>query len=152
MKHSEINSAKQNKPVKGITLQYIRRQNAIANRFEVGLDLFIKYIICLQNRNVSENNEPSWMNFREQDPLNEQFPYAAKLHANRRRVFSLLIFFFFFSFLAVSPPWFHQSPCRPRFISEVSRVLSTQDCWALPGSSLLQCWCTTKNQDYFPQS
>lgn len=56
MKHSEINSTKQNKPVKGITFQRIRRQNAIANRFEVGLDLFIKYIICLQNQNVSENN------------------------------------------------------------------------------------------------
>lgn len=49
MKLSEINSTKQNKPVRGITFQCIKRENAITNRFEVGLDLFKKYIICLQN-------------------------------------------------------------------------------------------------------
>lgn len=52
IKSSEINSTKQNKPVKGITFQCIRRQNAITNRFEVGLDLFKNYIICLQTQNI----------------------------------------------------------------------------------------------------
>lgn len=80
---SEINSAKQNKPVKGIIFQCVRRQNAVTNRFEVGLDLFKKYIICLQNQNVfQETKEASSMNLREQELLNEQFSCAAKLCVN----------------------------------------------------------------------
>lgn len=60
IKPSEINSRKQNKPVKGITFQCIRRQNAVTNRSEVGLDLFKKYIICLQNQNIfQETTDPS---------------------------------------------------------------------------------------------
>lgn len=80
---SEINSAKQNKPVKGIIFQCVRRQNAVTNRFEVGLDLFKKYIICLQNQNVfQETKEASSINLREQELLNEQFSCAAKLCVN----------------------------------------------------------------------
>lgn len=56
MKHS----TKQNKPVKGIKSRCIRRQNATANRFEVGLDQFIKYIICLPKQNLFQKaTEPS---------------------------------------------------------------------------------------------
>ena len=59
IKSSEINSTKQNKPVTGITFQCIRRLNAITNRFEVGLDLFKKYIICLQNQNIFQKTRES---------------------------------------------------------------------------------------------
>lgn len=85
---SEINSTKQNKPVKGIIFQCIRRQNAATNRFEVGLDLFKKYIICLQNQNVfQETKEASSMDLREQELLNQQFSRAAKLCGNSRNFF-----------------------------------------------------------------
>lgn len=66
----------------------MRRQNAATNRFEVGLDLFKKYIICLQNQNVfQETKEASSMDLREQELLNQQFSRAAKLCGNSRNFF-----------------------------------------------------------------
>lgn len=80
MKPSEIDSTKQNKPVKGVILQCIKRQNAITNRSEVGLNLFKKYIICLWNWNIFQTKtEPSCMNLREQKLLKKQLSPAAEL-------------------------------------------------------------------------
>lgn len=125
---SEINSTKQNKPVKGIILQCIRRQNAATNRFEVGLDLFKKYIICLQNQNVfQETKEASSMDLREQELLNQQFSRAAKLCGNNRN-FSLP--HFPLSFFAVFPP----AQDLPGHISEPGSLLRFHHS---PGSFLL---------------